>query len=183
MSVRRALPLRCAPRAEMMPVEHSSRSVQRSRPTGGEARWPARQPHSGHRAAHDPARAELGNGRRHPGARSDSISSATASISARSPSSASRAATSVASSLLRRRRLAEERMADLIASDWLKPVDSRVRNAFAASSSSRTEIAFAMHSVYHDVSYVGTGTEPAVGGPGAKRGSSGRGQTNRSSPI
>ena len=85
-------------------------------------------------------------GRHHPVARIDSISVATDAISARSVSSASSAAASAASSLPLRSRLAEASNDERIALDWLRPEDSSVRSARSLSSSSRTEIAFAMSS-------------------------------------
>ncbi len=93
----------------------------------------------------------LGTGRPHPGARMDSMSEATASISLRSASSASSAAASAARSRPRLSRAAEASSDDRIASDRVKPDDSSVWRARSVSSSSRTEIAFAMSLVSRNV--------------------------------
>ena len=72
--------------------------VRRSRPSEAGTRPPARRQRSGPRAAGGLHPSAGGGGGRHPGARSASISRATASISSRSASSPSKAATSAASS-------------------------------------------------------------------------------------
>lgn len=124
-------------------------SVLRPLQNEGEVRPPEQRLRTDHPIARVRLLWEPGNGRRHPCARSDSMSCATDIISARSSASASRAATSAASSLPRRNRRADPTSADRIASDRLMPAASNVRKACTASSSSRTEIASATHPVYH----------------------------------
>ena len=93
-------PERCSPGASGM-------SARRGRPTVGGAHRLGRRRRDARPAVRARRVSEDGGGTRHPSARIDSISSATASISRRSSSSASSAATSAASTWLVRRRSAD----------------------------------------------------------------------------
>ncbi len=137
------LRLRSRLRVGMMPAERFAMWEQRSLPIAVGTRLLELPLRSDHRAVRDRRPSVDETGGRHLEARSASIRSATASISSRSASSASRAATSAANSWLRRRWRTSPSRAARIASDWVRPVDSKVRRALSASSSSRTEIALA----------------------------------------
>jgi hypothetical protein len=102
--------------------ERSARSAPSARPTEAEVRSLEPGRRSDCPAAHARFLSGPGTGTRHRGARSESIISATASISRRSFSSASSAADSAASSELRRCRFAASISADRIASERELPV-------------------------------------------------------------
>ena len=87
------------------PGARCGKSAPRSPPTWAGTRRLQRPPRNGRRVAHVPQLWAAGIGTRHLGARSASISSATANISSRSAASASNEATWAASSLLSRRCL------------------------------------------------------------------------------
>lgn len=135
---------------ERSPVVRSGRSGRRRLPNVEGTHPPGGRRRIAGLVAHGPVLAAGEAHGCHPCARRLSIREATSSISRRSASSVSKAATSPAISW-RRSLCADSTRAILIASERFIPDASSRERARSASSSRRTDIAFGMAGVYHNL--------------------------------